>query len=247
MSLISCPNCGQSISDKAKVCPKCSYGFSNNSTVVHTVTCKECHTEYIESLDACPKCGCPTPDKKRKIKKTVIIIAIISIVVCILGISINKNFKEYVYHSNLSSAAYTMHDGAAEAKRAGNLIMSVWYNAIHKEKDEETDKFTMVNGVFVDDFNDALGALYSDADFRKKLSEIQDNQEQVIGFIKRLKNPPKEYEEAYGIMQDYYDNYFKLTNMVVHPKGSYNSFSEDFNTYDTKTVNAYDKMRIYID
>lgn len=37
-----------------------------------------------------------------------------------------------------------MLDGAAKAENAGNLIKSVWYNAIYEERDTETDKYTSV-------------------------------------------------------------------------------------------------------
>lgn len=40
--------------------------------------------------------------------------------------------------------SYTMLDGAAKAENAGNLIKSVWYNAIYEERDTETDKYTSV-------------------------------------------------------------------------------------------------------
>lgn len=44
-----------------------------------------------------------------------------------------------------------MIDGAAKAENAGNLIKSVWYNAIFEERNSETDKYTVKNGKFVDD------------------------------------------------------------------------------------------------
>ena len=45
----------------------------------------------------------------------------------------------------------------------------------------------------------------------------------------------------------YYDNYKKMTNLVISPTGSLQTYSEDFNTYDTDTVNAYETMKLYLD
>ena len=38
-----------------------------------------------------------------------------------------------------------MLDGAAKAENAGNLIKSVWYNAIYEERNSETDQSEVTN------------------------------------------------------------------------------------------------------
>ena len=65
--------------------------------------------------------------------------------------------------------------------------------------------------------------------------------------MKKLKKSPKIYEEAYSVLKSYYDNYKKMTNLVISPTGSLQTYSEDFNTYDTDTVNAYETMKLYLD
>ena len=65
--------------------------------------------------------------------------------------------------------------------------------------------------------------------------------------MKQLKEPPKKYEEAYSVLKVYYDNYLKMTKIVISPTGSLNTFSEDFNTYDINTVDSYEKMKLYLD
>ena len=55
------------------------------------------------------------------------------------------------------------------------------------------------------------------------------------------------YEEAYSVLNVYYDNYLKMTKIVINPTGSLNTFSEDFNTYDNNTVDSYEKMKLYLD
>ena len=143
--------------------------------------------------------------------------------------------------------SYTMLDGVAKAENAGNLIKSVWYNAIYEERDTKTDKYTMSNGEFVYDFNDAFSNLFADENFVNSISEIGLNQSEVTDLMKKLKNPPKKYEEAYAVLKTYYDNYIKMTKLVISPNGSIQTFSEDFNTYDTDTVNSFEKMKLYLD
>lgn len=249
MSLITCPKCGGTISEKATVCPHCKFNRSQENLIM----CEECGTEYEIKLSACPNCGCPNltiEQKKQKKKHKGIIISIVVIAliaVCVFGFSISQKAKEIEYYSNMEYVSYTMLDGAAKAENAGNLIKSVWYNAIYEERDTETDKYTMKNGKFVDDFNDALYNLFADENFVNSISEIELNQAEVTGLMKKLKNPPKKYEEAYAVLKAYYDNYIKMTKSVINPTGSLKTFSEDFNTYDSDTVNSFEKMKLYLD
>ena len=215
MGLTNCPKCGETISEKATVCPRC------NSAV---------------------------KQKQKKHKGAIISIIVFAlIVISALGIGILQKAKELKYYSNMETVCFTMIDGAAKAENAGNLIKSVWYNAIFEERNSETDKYTMKNGKFVDDFNDALSELFADESFSNSISKIVTNQSEVANWVKQLKEPPKKYEEAYSVLKVYYDNYLKMTKIVINPTGSLNTFSEDFNTYDNNTVDSYEKMKLYLD
>ena len=249
MGLITCPKCGETISEKATVCPHCNLNFIQHNLII----CEDCGTEYKKELSACPNCGCPNStiqQKKQKMKHKSIIIYVVVIAliaICMFGFSISQQSKETKYYSNMGYASYAMLDGAVKAENAGNLIKRVWYNAIFEKRDDETDKYTMKNGKFVDDFNDALSNLFADQNFVNNITEIELNQSEVTGFMKKLKNPPKKYEEAYAVLKTYYDNYLKMTTLVTRPAGSLQTFSEEFNTYDTDTVNSFEKMKLYLD
>ncbi len=246
MGLISCPKCGEKISSKALSCPHCDYVLLEQEFV----ECEDCGTEYEADMSACPNCGCPNTnivkETQKKKHKGIIIFALISIIAIVGFIIINKA-NEIQYYLNMETTSYTMLDGAVKAENAGNLIKSVWYNAIFEERDSSTDKYTMENGKFVDDFNDALSNLFADEEFISEILEIEENQSEVIALMKKTRNPPKKYKEAYEILKIYYDNYLKLTKAVVNPTGSLQTFSDDFNTYDTDTANAYEKMKLYLD
>lgn len=252
MPLINCPNCNNSVSDKASVCPNCNYAIKNEKNELK-ITCEDCKNEFDGNLSACPICGCPTPAKEEKgynKKRKIIIFASAFLMLCIfaiIGIINAQNSSLKSYSSNMAKVAQTMLDGVAKSENAGNHTKNVWNNAIYKKHDENTDKYTMTNGKFVDDFNDALDNLFEDEEFNKTRAEIRDNQNDVIELMKSLKNPPKQYEESYSVLKEYYDNYIKLTNLAINPTGSLKSFSEDFNTYDTETVNSYQKMKLYMD
>ena len=263
MALIHCPNCGQSISDKAAVCPHCNYRNDTLSTTA--VTCPECGGQYPKEQDACPACGAsngvdiPKKKKHKGIMITAIVLSAVILIGLIGAFAVSKrkaaidaeNLKIYSenlkkYDDNLKTVTYKMLDGAVEAETAGNLILDVWYNAIHEERNSETDKYTMENGEFVSDFNDALYNLFSDEDFSISLSAISNNQDEVLELMKQLKNPPDEYTEAYSALKAFYENYLSLTNIVIRTDGSYNSFSADFKNADHETSKSFDKMELYL-
>lgn len=265
MGLIHCPKCGETISDKAVFCPYCN----TSDLEQKLIKCEDCGTEYGTGLFACPKCGCPKfidseQSAKKKYKGIIACVVLAAlIVVGILGFSMiqkekeaenqakieaeNQAKAEAEYYANMETVSYAMLNGAVDAESAGNLIISVWHNVIWEERDTETDKYTMENGIFLDDFNGALSNLFSDNDFIERISEIETNQSEVLALMKKLRNPPENYEEAYAVLKVYYDNYLKMTKAVINPSGSLQTFSDDFNTYDTETANLFDKMKLYLD
>ena len=212
---------------------------------------EDCRKENDVSMTICPNCGYPNStlkQKKRKNKSGLTLMLLFAlIVVIILGIRVYQKAKELEYYSNMEAAAYAMLNGAADAEIAGNLIISVWYNAIYKEQDSETDQYTMKDGKFVDDFNDALSRLFADENFINSISKIETNQSEVTDLMKQLISPPKKYREAYSVLQEYYYNYLKMTNAVISPTGSYNTFSKDLTAYDNDTVDSFEKIKLYLD
>ena len=271
MGFINCKNCGKEISDKALVCPGCGCNYNNNVTSIEseTILCEECGETILGGSTFCQKCGCPInsvsseetiPQKvelaavnlpinkkiAKKYKILAIIVAMIVLLSSIIGFIVNGN-KKNEYYSNLETATMLMLSGAADAETACNLIKSVWYNTIYEEYDSETDKYTRSNGFgFNDDFNDSLQALFSDQEFENIITNIESNQNSVAGYMKNLQNPPEEYEEAYQTVKILYDSYLELTNLAVNPTGSLQTFSNNFNTADSETLQNYEAMKLYL-
>ncbi len=261
MAMITCPNCGEQVSDKAKKCVHCKTVLIQEEKK----RCTECGAELEEGATECQNCGCPveemnvsdTQEKPQKVevtgvkvtKKVKVIIGIVVALVLIGGATIfgvnqyqkKKAAEEYAqrveeYADNLELATYSMLSGASDAETCGNLIKQVWYNAIYEKRDDTTDKYTRPKGYFVSDFNDALGNLFSDTSFRSKIISIEENQRTVNSLMKELKNPPEEYKDAYEAISELYDAYISLTNLATDPSGSLQTFSTNFNDADTETL-----------
>ena len=64
--------------------------------------------------------------------------------------------------------------------------------------------------------------------------------------MKKLQNPPEEYEEAYQAIKEFYDAYLDLTTLAISPSGNLQTYSNNFNDADTETLNCYTAMKMYI-
>lgn len=212
----------------------------------------------------CSKCGCiidvnsdfqTIQDKKKRtiLKRAIIggIIAILVIVGIVFGVKINtqKKAKEYSeqYKQKLSVVIYKMFDVTKTAEYCGSKIESVWRNSIYRNNDEKTDKYTKINGKFNEDFNDSLNILLNDPDFIKTIEDIKQNDNEINSLMKYMKNPPKEWSDAYKDLQDYYCSYTTLVSLCTEPRGSLNTYSSNFSKADEDVIKSFNKMKLYID
>ena len=233
-----CQNCGREIADGSAFCSECGA-----STVAPTAM----PVQTVPVMPTPMEAGFEQPKKKNG---WIILIAVLSVLavvgVLLFALHLKNKAEEKTYYENMATISYEMINGGAAAESIGNLTQAVWNNAIWKKHDSETDKYTMENGVFVDDFNDALDNLISDADYAQQRENLQLHQANVTSLMKTLTDPPKKYEEAYGVLKEYYDSYLEITKIVINPSGSLNSFSEDFGNADDALVNNYEEMQLYL-
>lgn len=248
MALIQCSSCGAEFDDELGFCPDCGCQVLQEPPE---------QTELVELQD--DDAGEPgvargeTQGEESKRKKVIVlacvaaavVATIIMIVVCVSQRNTERRLA--AYGDCLERATYKMLDGSADAEGAGNLIKQVWYDSIHEEFDLDTCKYTMENGKFYDDFNDALRALFRDSNFQTQISKLRNNQEEVNSLMKELRDPPEQYEEAYDQIKSYYDVYLEFTDMVIDPSGSLTSFSAAFNDADSRAIKAYRMMKLYLD
>lgn len=169
------------------------------------------------------------------------LILIIVVIVCLYNAAAEKKYAE-----NLENITSSMLEGGVKAETLGNWTKDVWYNAIWEEYDESTDRFTMENGKFVDDFNDALNKLFNDTYYLKLRGEIQTYQESVTEEMQKLKSPPKKYRETYQALLEYYDAFIAFTDTVINPNGNLRSFSSGLSDEDSEAADKYEKVKRYL-
>lgn len=275
MALMSCPNCGQNVSDKALYCVHCGASISAKSSII---VCPDCGTQISNDNNVCPVCGYPldsevesastiksdifealekesydeyTEDNHETKKKRVvgILISVVSLIVIAIGIYIvYHEYRKKVFEDKYAQAVWLMIEGAGDAETACSIIHDVWYNTIFEEDDEETDKYTKKsNGEFYDDFNDSLYNLMHDNSFSTKIEYLIENQDDVRDAMKELKDHPKECDEAYDALKDLYDSYSDMTSMAVNPTGNLTSYTSEFNDLDKETLKRYKEVELYME
>lgn len=150
------------------------------------------------------------------------------------------------YRENYDRLVLAMLEDAALSEKSGNLIVQVWHNVIYEKQDSSTDKYTKVNGKFVEDFNDALAKLFADENFKANMETLQSNQQAIKADMKGMVNPPEGCENEYRALKDLYDSYLAFVNHVVYCEGSLNSFSEGFSKVDDDFNAAYHTAELYM-
>ena len=219
--------CGADISLETEFCHNCGH------PILNTVNEGE-NTQKVELT----KISIPLFKKKSFLITIISVILVIAIGVCVIFF-LNKH-QTNKYYTKMESISYTMFLGASKAESAGNLVHDVWYNSIYDNFNKDTFKYTMG----ASDFNVALTSLFENDEFKQQIDSIKENQEIVNNDMKKLKNPPKQYKEAYEDLENYYEIYTKFVNLVINPTGSLSSFTNNFNEVDSQILNCYNKMKL---
>lgn len=273
MALIHCPECGQEISDKAEKCIHCGHILKEQPKLI-CEDCGNEIPEGAETCPVCG-CPVkveaeekPIPVYLRpktllhknlydKIGKKGIAIGLAAILVLAGGgFTASKAIEKKKaadaaaeaaqisadYKTNYSSAVMAMYTGASKAETCGGLIKKVWYNAIWDKYNAETSKYMQK----VLDFNDALANLFSDSDFSADISSIKSNKDTVQQYMSTLQSPPAEWGNAYSALEDAYDAYLEIVNIVTSPSGNLQTFSSSFNDADTKAATTLEKALGYV-
>ncbi|MCD7708455.1 MAG: zinc ribbon domain-containing protein [Clostridiales bacterium] len=245
-----CPECGTELETDATVCPNCGYPIRQKA---EDGTSSESSFSTDGTIQEPPKNG-----KGKKLIAIIVIIAVIAVVI-ILAVIISNQRKERLeqeeleqqieeYGQSISEITFAILSSASDAESAGGLIHDVWYNCINKQSDSETDKYTQkATGSYYSDFNDALTNLFSDSDFLANIVSLKSDQSDITSMMKDMQNPPEEWSEAYDALMDFYESYVTLSNLVISPSGSLMTYTSNFNDADSAVLDAYQKMKLYID
>lgn len=211
------------------------------------VKCNECGKEISDKAKKCLNCGCKRKRKKSPLKIILLIMSSIILIGGIIGFIIFSKYKENAYIEKYEEMIDIIGDTTSDAEDMINLTRKVWYNSIFKEDDETTDKYTITNGKFNDDFNDSLSNLYDDLDFIQKRYDILGNLVKAEELFDEMKHPPLRYKKAHKELEELYDMFYDFCNLAINPSGSLTSYSDETGDLDTKIAKQYKKVIKNID
>ena len=181
-----------------------------------------------------------------KIVLAVIVVAAMA-AMCIFAVKDAQQRKAAAYQGELVQLAESIQTYAADAYEVAAAEESVWRNSIYQQRDASTDPYTMEDGVFLEDFNDALGKLYGDSDFQSKGAFIDSNRKSVAESMSRLKDAPEGYEDAYQALKAYYDAYIRLTNLALNSAGyTYSDFNSELGDLNRELDTCYLTIATYV-
>lgn len=234
MALMQCPECGHEVSDKAENCPHCGCPISPSPSVHES---QPVHITDIK-LSGSPK------TRKKAILISISSLCLLAVVVGVVLAVNHKNASDKydTYLEDLKQIRITMLRGAADSENLCNLTRGVWSDTIYEEFEVDTYKYTMTNGIFHDDFNTSLSALYSDNTTKNSISKIKENQEEVSSIMSRLQDPPESLKACYETVSELYDAYTAFTNFAISPSGSLTTYSSRFIEYDDDFSKHYDHL-----
>lgn len=180
-----------------------------------------------------------------------IVLAVVAVTalaaMCIFAVKDAQQRKAAAYQGELVQLAERIQEYAVDAYEVAAAEESVWRNSIYQQQDESTDPYTMENGVFLEDFNDALGNLYNDSVFATRLAFVQTNQGSAAGSMSGLKNAPEGYEDVYQALKAYYDAYIKLTNLALDSAGyTYRDFNSELGDLNRELDTCYLTIATYV-
>lgn len=183
-------------------------------------------------------------ETKQRYSAGKIVLAVVAVTalaaMCIFAVKDAQQRKAAAYQEELKQVAERIQGYAEDAYDMAAVQASVWRNSIYQERDASTDPYTMEDGVFLEDFNDALGKLYGDSDFQSKGAFIDSNRKSVAEGMSRLKDAPEGYEDAYQALKAYYDAYIRLTNLALNSAGyTYSDFNSELGDLNRELDTCY--------
>lgn len=158
-----------------------------------------------------------------------------------------KQQRVIQYRKDLNEVCGWITSAKENADRQCVKLIDVWNNSVYKIRNQETDEYTMRNGAFLEDFNDAIKALQEDLFYSIRDRSLKNSWVEITKKIKLLTNPPEEYQKAYEALFEYYVEFDKLYKMAVNPSGSLDSYSEQYKAVKSSLVDKTMIMRIYAD
>lgn len=146
-----------------------------------------------------------------------------------------KNINNKIdYYSTAEVFADNILESGIKLEDVGNDIKSYWADYIYDDK--------------YDSIEDAVDKALNDNSYNITL--LKSNHSTIKSYYSELLICPDNCNNCDDIkqkVQDTYNVYKKMYDLILSPTGSYNDFTDEFREYDTDLANKYDELTTYLD
>lgn len=246
MALIKCPECKKKISDVAEKCPNCgklisdadrenAYKQNKKSKkrkkiviiiiailVVVAISggvayyfVKENNKRIEEQKKVEEKKKAEEQAKQKKIQDEK-----------------EKREKKREFVKNSQDLIFQTDDVVADLSKSANKITNTWLNCIFKDRDKQTDKWTLKKNGKFKDFSTAVLDCIDDTIYGKKIDNEYNDFTDTLVEWRNLKNDKYisgEYENIIEDIDEYTTDICNLYALLAQPTGSYDDFTTSVN------------------
>lgn len=223
----------------------------NNNEIISESDLKVAETDIEQNINS------KSEIKKGK-KKILPIVISFFVLILILGISLTiitinnqKQKREAEYNDSMISVAKEMYVLEVAAEYHSTYLTQIWYNAIFKNRDSYTDKYTFPEdsygyGVRMwSDFQTAIRSYLSDN--KDELQKLKEEESKINVKLSELQDIPNEqYQKHLDILTEMYSNFSMMVSLSNNPTGTYKEYQEKRNKYSEQFESEYNKLLILV-
>ena len=226
MALINCAECGKEISDKSTQCIHCGNPIVTSSDINTTDSNISSSKKEIASSEVYVE-----KTSKNKKRSFVLIIFVFAIIITSVGAYLYFQNNNSIYNAKIIETRGIMAKTVVGSLDVLTMVNNIWHDAIFDEYKVETSSYVFSNNLMVaNDFNEAIGLYYDSETTQDKLDRLDDNLKEIQNNMKELNSPTPSMKEAYEIMKSLHEYAIKIANLAKYPTGSYDDFSDRYNT-----------------
>ncbi|MGY3717070.1 hypothetical protein ACWE42_16275 [Sutcliffiella cohnii] len=168
--------------------------------------------------------------------------------------------KTDAYNSDLRSVADNMLNNASEVEKVLVMYSTVWSYSIENrspipvqqmaekigvDRDVILEHFVINSaGNVPNDFSTNIHSIKSYYESTGVLGNIKEKSDDIKSKISELNNPPKDFENVYDEILDMYTLTEEFLEMALNPKGSLQSFNENFNRLSSDIASKYKRIEV---
>lgn len=218
------------------ICPNCN---KNNS--IGSMFCNNCGTELITNgtdlVNDEANIIREQFKQKNKFRNKKVYISI-CVILCIIGSSVYGYFyiqqqKQKQYEILFLTTTASIVSEELNSALMCEEISTTWSNAIN-----------LSSYYYKKDFNEEIANLKKKWDNDDTLRQRKDAKNKIEENMKKLKDHPKNYEEAYKLELDLYDSYGQIYSQAINPTGSLITYNKNVEDKISEFNKIYDRLTI---